>query len=333
MLLFTFIPEWVIQDAIVLIVSLMVIVFIIKNEEHPEVFLLEFFCFCVLYAAIYENFATLMGWYRYGQSLIMIFNVPITVPIVEYLVVYASLRLVKHMKFPTWCKPFLVGFMGMLFDFTLDPVALKQVFATDAGLIGRWTWFISATDVNIYGDPVYNFSGWFLLCGYAAMFLMLGRHWYKKSNYKRSVGYGYPVLMMVCSLLLLCTPPASQFLLWLAPVLSKGSFGEWIMLGVWVTVPTLLLVGYWRGRMTSRISLRGEYPIFLVLIGFHVSDIIFTLIGGFYEILWIEFLFSAIQSFLVVLIYLKSKQSETGHIQQNVHITTELKPASVSNGE
>ncbi len=44
---------------------------------------------------MYENFATLMKWYGYGRSLIMIFNVPITVPIVEYLVVYSTLRILQ----------------------------------------------------------------------------------------------------------------------------------------------------------------------------------------------------------------------------------------------
>ncbi len=315
MILLTFIPEWIIQDAIVLIVSLMVIVYIIKNEEHPEIILLEMFCFCVLYAAIYENFATLMGWYNYGRSLIMIFNVPITVPLVEYLIVYVSLRMVKYMNVPTWCKPIIVGFMGMLFDFSLDPVAIKQIFLTDEGIIGRWTWYISATDVNIFGEPVYNFSGWMLLCGFAALFLMLGRYWYEKSNYKRSVGYGYPVLMMLCALLLLCMPPTTKFLLWLEPIFTVGSVGEWIMLAVYFIVPILILIVYWRGKMTSPIPFKAEYPLFLVLVGFHFSNIFFAILGGYYEILWIVILFAAIQSIFVLLVYKRGKKQQPNNLK------------------
>jgi len=88
------------------------------------------FCFSVLNAAVFENFATLMGWYAYGRSLIMIGNVPITIPIIEYLVIYVTLRMLRHMSIPTWCKPFIVGFSEMLFDFTLDPVAVRMVYST-----------------------------------------------------------------------------------------------------------------------------------------------------------------------------------------------------------
>jgi len=306
----TFILEWVIQDAIVLIVTLMTVVYIIKNEEHPEIILLEMFCFCVLYAAVYENFATLIGLYAYGRSLIMIFNVPISVPLVEYLVVYASLRMLKHTDIPTWCKPFIVGFMGTLFDLTLDPVATHQIFPTEEGVVGRWTWFIGPTDVHIYGVPVHNYTGWLLMLGYAAALLLLGRYWYKKSNYKRSVGYAYPVLTMLGALLLLITPPISRFLLALEPIFPFGGIGEWIMLGVFFAVPTVLLVVYWRGKMKSRITFKTEYPLFLVLVGFHINNIIFALIGGFYEILWIVVLFAAIQSGIVFFVYRQGKLAD-----------------------
>ncbi|OLS12712.1 MAG: hypothetical protein RBG13Loki_3658, partial [Promethearchaeota archaeon CR_4] len=39
--------------------------------------------------------------------------------------------MLKHTSIPTWCKPFIVGFMGMLFDFTLDPVATHQILVGD----------------------------------------------------------------------------------------------------------------------------------------------------------------------------------------------------------
>ena len=95
-------------------------------------------------AAVYENLATYIGLYGYGQSLIMVWNVPLSIPIVEFIVVYSSLRLTNHMKIPTWSKPIIVGLLGMLFDFTLDPVATKEIFSTTSGTIGRWTWFIGA---------------------------------------------------------------------------------------------------------------------------------------------------------------------------------------------
>ncbi|HMF30947.1 MAG TPA: carotenoid biosynthesis protein [Candidatus Lokiarchaeia archaeon] len=314
MAMFTFVSDWVIQDVIILILAMAVVIFIAKNEEHPAIIYLEMFSFCFLYAAVYENFATLpvtvgMPYYAYGRSIIMIFNVPLTVPLIEYLVVYSSLRLARHMDLPNWCKPFFVGFMGMLFDFTMDPVAVQQIFTTAEGTVGRWTWFLlMPSDVNIYGEPVFNFSGWVLLCGYAALFLLLGRQWYEKSGYKTRVGYAYPPLMMLCSLMALVAAPVSQFLLWMEPIFHRGSIGEWIMLGVYFALPTILLSYYWRGKMKSAFSIKSEYPAFLVLVVLHFSDILFAIAGGFWEILWLEFLFTGVQSLIVGMVFFQGKR-------------------------
>lgn len=300
----TFIPVWIIQDILVIIATIITVIFIVRNEKHPEIYLLEMACFCLLYAGEYENFATLVGYYGYGQSLIMILNVPITIPLIEYIIVYASLRFLNYMKTPTWSKPFIVGFFGMIFDFTMDPVSTKQIFNTAQGIIGRWTWFIGPNSVNIYGEPVYNFTGWVLLCGYAALFLILGRVWYKRSNYKPIVGYVYPVIAMICSLIVLVLP-SSQFLLWLAPIFSKGSIGEWIMLAVFFVVPILLLIFAWHGKMKTtknRSDFKKDYPIFIIFVGFPIVGTIFTLIGAYWEILWLEILFTIIPAFLVYFI-------------------------------
>jgi hypothetical protein len=80
-----------------------------------------------------------------------------------------------------------------------------------------------------------------LLCGYAAVFLLIGRWWFKKSNYNSKVGYAYPVLSMLAALAVLVSP-LSNFLLWAGPLLTKGSIGEWMMLAVHLIVPALLLI-------------------------------------------------------------------------------------------
>jgi hypothetical protein len=305
--MFTFIPVWIIQDVLIILATIIAMIFIVKNEKHPEIILLEMICFCLLYAAVYENFATLVGYYGYGRSIIMIFNVPLTVPLIEFLVVYTTIRILSYMDIPSWCKPFIVGLSGMMFDFTLDPIAIKQVFTTDEGIIGRWTWFIGLNDVNIYGEPVYNFTGWVLLCGYAALFLLIGRAWYKRSGYKPIVGYLYPVLAMLGALILLVIPPISRFLLWLDPLFSVGSIGEWIMLGLHSIISISLLIFIWRGKMKSGFSIQSEYPAFLILIIFHFIDIIFTLIGGYWEIIWLQILFTMCQGGLILYIYLRGK--------------------------
>jgi hypothetical protein len=283
---FTIVPAWVIQEVLVLAVAVAAARYMVKREEHPVPVLLEMACFVFLYAAVYENFATLMGWYGYGRSIVMVFNVPITVPVIEYLVVWAVLRLAARMDVPGWSKPFVAGLAGMLFDFTLDPLAIRQVYATAEGIIGRWSWFPGPGDVTLYAEPVYNFSGWMLLCGYAAAYLLLGRWWHRKSGYRALVGYLYPVLAMLLALATMVSP-LSKFLLWMEPLLGKGSIGEWIMLGVHFAVPVLLLALAWRGRMKARLSWRDDWPVPVVLVGAPLVHLVFTLAGGHFEVLWL----------------------------------------------
>jgi hypothetical protein len=306
--MFTFIPQWIIQDLIILIMAVIFIVFIVRKEEYPIPVLLEFVCFVFLNAAVFENFATLMGWYGYGRSILMLFNVPVTIPILEYLVVYSSLRILGKMNIKTWCKPFIVGAFGLLADLSLDPLAVRQVFNTQEGTIGRWTWYFNPASVNIYNIPVYNFSGWVLLCGFAAGMILFGRWWFKKSGYKKAVGYIYPVLAMLISLGVLVTKYSSNFLLWLGPFMAKGSISEYIMMGFYLVFAAALLLFFWRGRMLNGISFKEEYPIFLIFFVSHASNIIFALIGNFREIIWLQLLAAFIQSALILFIYFRGRK-------------------------
>jgi hypothetical protein len=307
---FTFVPVWVAQDVLVFLAAIVAIVYIVKKEERPIQTLLEMVCFCLLYAAVYENFATLMKWYGYGRSLIMVFNVPLTVPIVEFLVIIMTLRLLATMKVPTWSKPFIVGLSGMLFDFSMDPLATMQVFATREGTIGRWSWFPGAGDVHIFTDPVYNYNGWILLCGYAAAFLLLGRYWHRRSGYNRVVGYIYPIVSMIAALGILVTP-LSNFLLWLGPFFTKGSNAEWVMLAVLGAVPVVLLATLWRGKMSAALSLREDLPVFIVLVGLPVSELLFTIAGGYWNILPLEAGAAALSAGLVLGLFAWSRRRAT----------------------
>jgi len=305
---FTFIPTWIIQDVIVYVFATITTLFIIRHEKQATSVILEFICFVLLYAAVFENFATLMMWYGYGRSVLMIFNVPASVPVMEFLVVYSALRLTDAMKIPGWCKPIFVGVFGILTDFSLDPLAVSQRFAAREGVIGRWTWFPGAGDIQIHNIPVYNFTGWFLLCGFAAVFLLLGRWWHKKTGYNSTVGFVYPPLAMLLSLGVLVSP-LSSFLLWLAPVFKKGSLGEVIMLCFAFALFIAVMI-IWRGKMKKGLSLREDYPILMVLVGFHVCNVLFAVIGGYWDILPITLPFAAIHVLLILYIFRRGLRFE-----------------------
>ena len=284
---------WFLADILTLLVTVFVMIFVVKRSKHPVAILLESLAFAFLYASVYENFAVVQKMYVYGHALLMVGDVPLSVPLLEVDVLVTVLWLLEKMEIPTWCKPFIAGLFGMLQDFSLDPYTTRQVFTVNGLTSGRWSWLLPKGAVNIYGVPVYNFPGWMLIMFYATIFILIGRWWYRRSGYKAVVGIVYPFLMIFLALLTMVSP-LSQFLLWLGPFFSKGSNAEWVMLGFHLLFPTILLGVFWRGRMKYPISLKTDLPVFAVIVLFHLSDILFTIAGGYNKILWLVLLASVV---------------------------------------
>jgi hypothetical protein len=287
--------DWMLQDILTIALALFVLAVIIRREKRPMVVILELFAFIFLYASVYENAAIVMGLYSYGRSLVMIGFVPASVPVIEALVLITGFWFLEKTSVPKWAWPPIIGLFGMLQDLSLDPLAIRQVHTVGEVTSGRWNWLINpATDVNILNIPVFNFPGWMLIMFYGTICLLIGRWWYKKSGYKPLVGTLYPFITMLAALLLMISP-LSRLLLWLGPIFQKGQPIEWALLAFHLLVPTGLLIFLWRGKMTAPFT-RDDLPIFIVPTALHLSDIVFTIVGGFNEILWLVLLASAIQT-------------------------------------
>jgi hypothetical protein len=300
--------DWLVQDIIAILLALFVLAYIIQREKHPVVVILEMFAFVFLYASIYENAAIVMGLYTYGRSLVMIGFVQASVPLIEACVLITGIWFLEKTSVPKWAWAPIVGLFGMLQDFSLDPLAIRQIHIIGDVTSGRWNWLINpATEPNILGIPVFNFPGWMLIMLYGTICLLVGRWWYKKSGYRPLVGCIYPFIAMFAALLLMISP-ISQLLLWLAPFFEKGQPIEWVMLAFHLVVPTALLIFLWRGRMNTRFTV-ADLPIFIIPIALHLSDIIFTILGGFIEILWMVLLASAVQSALPVFAWLYNRRA------------------------
>jgi hypothetical protein len=96
--------------------------------------------------------------------------------------------------------------------------------------------------------------------------------------------------------------PLSSFLLWLAPVLKKGSIGEVIMLCFAFTLFIVVMI-IWQGKMNRRLSLREDYPVLRILVRFHVCNLLFGVIGGFWNISYITLPFAAIHILLILYVF------------------------------
>jgi hypothetical protein len=297
---------WLVADIVALALTLVLLFTIIKREKHPIPRILEVFAFVFLYASIYENAAIVMGLYDYGRTFTMIGSVPAFVPLIEAFVLVTGFWLLDKTALPNWTKPPIIGLFGMLQDFSLDPLSIRQVYDLGERVSGRWNWLIQPTDPNILNIPVFNFPGWMLIMLYSATCLLLGRWWYRKSGYKRIVGYIYLFITMILSLLLMISP-VSNFLLWLEPIFDKGSYSEWIMLGFHLVFPTILLIFLWRGSMTAKFT-REDLPIFLIPSVLHLYDIVFSLVGGFTEILWLVILASVVHTALLALFLIQGQK-------------------------
>lgn len=302
---------WLLQDIIILLVSLLVLVQIIRYEKKPAITMLEAFAFVFLYAMIYENGAGVRGLYTFGRSIVMFGYVPATIPLIEVCVLLTGFWLLERVGVPDWTKPVIIGLFGMLQDFSLDPLAIRQVYTVGGVVSGRWNWLIGPNDVNILNVPVFNFPGWMLIMLYSATCLLVGRWIYRKSGHNAVVGYVYPFISMLAALFLMGGPLGiSPFLLWLAPFLQKGASIEWVMLAVHLIVPTILLAVYLRQGAAQPFT-KADLPIFLVPIVMHLSDIVFTLVGGYTEILWIVLLSSIVHVVILGSIFLGSQRTQT----------------------
>ncbi len=285
--------DWLLQDSVAILLALVVLGFILRREARPFVVMLELFAFVFLYASVYENAACVMGLYSYGRSLVMIGFVPASVPLIEACVLIAGLWFLEKTTVPRWAWAPIVGLWGMLQDFSLDPLAIRQVHTVGGITSARWNWLINpATDVNILRVPVYNFSGWMLIMLYSTVCILLGRWWHRRTGFRTWVGYVYPFGASIAALLLMISP-LSRFLLWLGPFFQKGQASEWVMLAFHLLFPGVLLATLWRGRMKAPFG-REDIPVFLVPAVLHGLDVVFALAGGFTEIVGIVVLASAV---------------------------------------
>jgi bisanhydrobacterioruberin hydratase len=97
----------------------------------------------------------IFGEYSYGDGLgVKLFDVPLMIGVNWSVLVFASAALVDQLKIRIWMKAAMAATMMVLYDFLLEPVAVRFDF---------WTW--SGNDI-----PVQNYIAWWII----AFFMLLG---------------------------------------------------------------------------------------------------------------------------------------------------------------
>ncbi|OJU15619.1 MAG: hypothetical protein BGN88_04370 [Clostridiales bacterium 43-6] len=93
----------------------------------------------------------------------------------------------------------------------------------------------------------------------AAIAFMIGRYFYKKSGYKKAIGYCYPIAGAIAALGLLFSPLSSLLIDATYPS-AIGSVVECYTLILWIIVGFTGIV-IWRFRMKQPLDFHDEWPI------------------------------------------------------------------------
>lgn len=97
----------------------------------------------------------IFGEYSYGDGLgVKLFDVPLMIGVNWSVLVFASAALVDQLKIRIWMKAAMAATMMVLYDFLLEPVAVRFDF---------WTW--SGNEI-----PLQNYIAWWII----AFFMLLG---------------------------------------------------------------------------------------------------------------------------------------------------------------
>lgn len=109
----------------------------------------------------------IFGEYEYGSTLgIKLFEVPLIIGLNWAVLVFVTAAILQGIKWPGWLKAALASSLMVMYDFLLEPVAIRFDF---------WTWGGGAI-------PVQNYAAWWII----AFFMLLGA-FYLVENLKNRV--------------------------------------------------------------------------------------------------------------------------------------------------
>jgi putative membrane protein len=111
----------------------------------------------------------IFGEYEYGRTLgIKLFEVPLIIGLNWAVLVFVTAAILQGIKWPAWLKATGASSLMLLYDFLLEPVAIRFDF---------WTWAGGSI-------PVQNYAAWWII----AFFMLLGAFYFVE-NLKNRIAF------------------------------------------------------------------------------------------------------------------------------------------------
>ncbi|MFD2939132.1 hypothetical protein [Flavobacterium notoginsengisoli] len=267
--------SWVVTELVSLILFFVCLNHMSKQQNAIHK-LMEYFAFIIL-AGIFENIGVYVNDYVYDlHRYMMIGKVPLEVLIVEASILYAAFLLVDYLNIPTWSKPVVIGFLASVQDISLDPSAVYDMYLLDGKMSGQWNWTFRY-DGGIAGIKYQNFSGWFTMMMFFATSVYVGRWLYEKYS-KESIGFSYPFVAILTSLLLIVSP-VNVFLIGATPIFPMNQEMPGLVMLIFKYFIAIVILIKYRKRLIP-IDLKKDKLVYIIPITLHLFDVALAVILG-----------------------------------------------------
>ncbi|WP_160297617.1 carotenoid biosynthesis protein [Demequina salsinemoris] len=274
----------------------------------------------VIYAGAFENIGVWQNIYDYSTDrIMMIGKVPLSILLVEAVTLYCALWLAEQLRLPWWAGAFVAGAIGALQDMTIDPSNVFDIHVIDGVASGQWNWTMHY-EGGFFGIPVFNFSGWFTMMLYFALFVGLLDKLADRKG-KAWLTTGAPLLAIIPSLIMLVTPVNLVLLFGWDALQGYGLVAESVMLAVNMGVAILLLFRY--AKWDQPLDLKRDAAVLAIPIVLHLWDIGLAFVAGIEQGYVPSLLFTAIHVALLAAVV------RTGLRANKDQRALELEPQSV----
>ena len=134
---------------VLLLSSIILIYFLLKeNKKENFIWLTAILLITLVIEIIGVKTGKIFGSYYYGEVLgIKLFEVPLIIGVNWVMILTGAIVLSNYLRINKYYKTLAVGILALLFDFILEPIAVK---------LGYWYW--SGNTI-----PLQNYAAWFLI--------------------------------------------------------------------------------------------------------------------------------------------------------------------------